>query len=59
MSEVDKQLKGRDEMLLVLKERLAYVQQYMVSFANEKQRHVELSVGDWAYLKLKPYRQGT
>lgn len=47
VSKVDKQLKERDEMLLVIKERLAYAQQYVVSIANETRRHVELSAGDW------------
>lgn len=31
----------------------------MQTYANDKRRHVELSVGDWAYLKLRLYKQGT
>lgn len=46
-------------MLAMIRERLFQAQQYMTNLANEKRREVEFAEGEWAYLKLCPYRQGT
>lgn len=44
-------------MLGVLKEHLRAAQERMKKFVVRKRREVEFAVGDWVFLKLRPYRQ--
>lgn len=55
VSEVDTLLCEHDAMLSTLKAELNRAQQRMTKAGNEKQCEVEYAVGDWVYLKLKPY----
>lgn len=45
--------------MLKLRDNLAIAQGRMQDSANKKRRDVEFSVGEWVYLKLRPYRQVT
>lgn len=54
---VDHLLEERDAFLDDLKMHLLRAQQKMKAVANSSRRHVEFTVGDKVYLKLRPYRQ--
>lgn len=58
-SDLDQQLRGHDMMLGVLKEHLRLAQEKMKKSVDKKRRDVEFQVGDWVFLKLRPYRQNT
>lgn len=47
----------RDEVLHSLKANLLRAQGRMKKFADQKRTHVTLEAGDWAYVKLQPYKQ--
>ena len=50
-------LQERDAMLDELQFNMARAQQRMKYYADKKRREVFLEVGDWVYLKIRPYRQ--
>ncbi|KAL4577127.1 hypothetical protein LXL04_013230 [Taraxacum kok-saghyz] len=51
------ELLDRDEALRQLKQHLEPAQSNMKSRAYKKRRDVTFQVGEWVYVKLKPYRQ--
>ncbi|KAD5961527.1 hypothetical protein E3N88_13000 [Mikania micrantha] len=54
---VAQELKDRDVALQCLKEHLGAAQQLMKQNADKKRKEVFFKVGEWVYVKLKPYRQ--
>lgn len=50
-------LKDRDSVLVELRKNLEVAQSKKQEGANKHRIDMEYSVGDWVYLKLKPYRQ--
>jgi hypothetical protein len=54
---VDSMLAERQNFLLFLRRKLLKVQSHMKEIADKKRRPVEFNVGDFVYLKLRPYRQ--
>lgn len=57
MEAVDSVLKSRDEILEILKTNLTKAQRKMKLYADQQRTDKSFQVGDWVYLKLKPYRQ--
>ncbi|KAL4574562.1 hypothetical protein LXL04_021395 [Taraxacum kok-saghyz] len=51
------ELLDRDEALRQLKQHLEQAKSNMKSQADKKRRDVTFQVGEWVYVKLKPYRQ--
>ena len=58
-AEVEVLIQSWDALLQELRDNLAVAQARMQVAANKKHRAVEFSVGEWVYLKLRPYRQTT
>ncbi|CAA7049796.1 unnamed protein product [Microthlaspi erraticum] len=56
---VEELLRDRDSLLVELRENLEVAQKQMQRSANLHRRDVEYKEGDWMYLKLRPYRQGS
>lgn len=56
-ADVELLIQNRDALLQELRDNLAIAQGRMHDSANKKRRDVEFSVGEWVYLKLRPYRQ--
>lgn len=54
---VDSLLSSREDMMAFLKAKLLKAQQQMKKAADEHRRDVSYKVGDWVYVKLRPYRQ--
>ncbi|PHT71814.1 hypothetical protein T459_22599 [Capsicum annuum] len=54
---VDSYLLQRDEVLKVLKNNLLKAQNRMKLLADKSRKNTVLEVGDWAYVKLKPFKQ--
>lgn len=54
---VDNFLSSRQDMLTTLKTRLLKAQNAMKSQADDKRHDVSYHIGDWVYVKLRPYRQ--
>lgn len=54
---VDRFLIERDQVLSELKFHLSRAQDLIIARADGKRRDLEFSVGEMAYLKLRPYRQ--
>jgi hypothetical protein len=54
---VDEELKSRDYILALIKENLRDAQSKMKFFADQKRTDRTFEVGDWVYLRLRPYRQ--
>lgn len=54
---VDSILSSRHAMLELLKQRLTKAQNAMKIQADHKRRDISYAVGDWVYVKLRPYRQ--
>ena len=54
---VDSMLTDRTELHNTLLRRLRKAQEFMTTSANKHRRDLQFSVGDWAYVKLRPYRQ--
>ena len=55
-SAVENQLRGCDLVLDELKQLLLRAQQRMKAYADKKRCYLHFQVGDWVYVKLKPYR---
>ncbi|KAL6578234.1 hypothetical protein OROMI_010562 [Orobanche minor] len=51
------ELQDRNEALKQLKQHLSQSQARMKENADKKRRDVQFQVGEWVYVKLKPYRQ--
>lgn len=49
----------RDEVLALLKANLVREQNRMKSLVDKSLRELTFQIGDWVYVKLKPYRQNT
>ncbi|KAA0040204.1 ty3-gypsy retrotransposon protein [Cucumis melo var. makuwa] len=58
-STVEEMLQERDEILSALRDHLRLAQEQMKDYADRKRRHVEYCVGDFVFLKIRPYRQLT
>ncbi|GKB78344.1 retrotransposon gag domain, retroviral aspartyl protease [Tanacetum coccineum] len=56
-AELEQQLIDGDDMLKLLRVNLTKVQDRMRNQANSKRREVTFQVGDYAFLKIQPYRQ--
>ncbi|XP_059306872.1 uncharacterized protein LOC132058356 [Lycium ferocissimum] len=54
---VESYLLQRDEVLQLLKHNLTKAQTRMKTFAHKSSTEVIFEIGDWVYVKLKPYRQ--
>lgn len=54
---VDSILSSRDILLTTIRKKLLRVQQQMKDSADSHRRDVQYSVGDWVYVRLRPYRQ--
>ena len=50
-------MKGRDEILKLLKENLVTAQHRMKLNVDRHRRELEFMVGDYVYLRLQPFRQ--
>ncbi|XP_010541181.1 PREDICTED: uncharacterized protein LOC104814705 [Tarenaya hassleriana] len=57
--ELEKALRERDRMILEIKQKLQAAQQRMKVSADKGRRDLTLTVGEWVYLKIRPYRQNT
>lgn len=56
---VGQELRDRDEALKQLKVHLSRAQAIMKEQADKKRQEVSFQIGEWVYVKLKPYRQMT
>ena len=56
---VEDEMKSRDFILTLAQENLQKGQTRMKLYADKKRTEREYSVGDWVYLRLRPYRQMT
>lgn len=56
-ADLEQQLVDHDHMLQLLRLNLMKAQDRMHNQANTKQREVIFQVGDYAFLKIQPYRQ--
>ena len=56
---VDLLLKGRQQLLSLLKQNLCVAQERMRWFADKKRVERSFAVGDWVYLRLQPYKQSS
>ena len=57
MEVVANELEERDEILRQLRYNLERAQHRMKKQLDLKRRDYSFNVGDWVYLKLRPYRQ--
>ena len=53
---IDQMLYDRDSTLELLKSNLHKAQMRMKNQADKHRREVELEVGDWVFIKIRPYR---
>ncbi|KAL0533232.1 hypothetical protein IC582_030448 [Cucumis melo] len=58
-STVEEMLLERDLVLVSLREHLRLAQEQMKLYADQKRRAVEFSVGEYVFLRIRPYRQIT
>ena len=58
-STVEEMLQDRDAVLISLREHLRLAQEQMKVYADRKRRNVEFCVGDYVFLRIRPYRQVT
>ncbi|KAL0535485.1 hypothetical protein IC582_029816 [Cucumis melo] len=56
-STVEEMLQERDLVLVSLREHLLLAQEQMKRYADQKRRAVEYSVGEYVFLRIRPYRQ--
>lgn len=54
---VEDELRSRDFILTLIRENLQEAQAKMKFFADQKRTAREFDMGDWVYLRLRPYRQ--
>ncbi|MDV3143304.1 MAG: hypothetical protein Q8761_02585 [Sweet potato little leaf phytoplasma] len=54
---MEQQLMDRDRVILALKDLLSMAQTRMKKFSDRKRREVNYEIGDWVFLKIRPYRQ--
>ncbi|WMV51993.1 hypothetical protein MTR67_045378 [Solanum verrucosum] len=54
---VEKYMLERDGVLVLLRNNLSETQISMKLYADARRTDLQLEVGDWAFVKLKPYRQ--
>ena len=54
---VDLLLRDRQQILSLLKQNLCVAQERMRWFANQKRVEKSFAMGDWAILRLQPYKQ--
>ena len=54
---VEDELRSREHILALARENLQAAQTRMKNFADKKRTEREFEVGDWVYLRLRPYRQ--
>ncbi|KAL0394552.1 UNVERIFIED_CONTAM: Transposon Ty3-G Gag-Pol polyprotein [Sesamum latifolium] len=54
---VDRSLQHREATIRLLKENLRKAQNRMKTQADRRQSEWEFAVGDWVFVKLKPYKQ--
>lgn len=59
VAKMDRQLSDRDMMLAQLKKHLKAAQANMVNMANGIRQEVHFLIGEWVYLKLRLYWQGS
>ncbi|KAL0549900.1 hypothetical protein IC582_014395 [Cucumis melo] len=58
-STVEEMLQERDVVLISLREHLRLAQEQMKVYADRKRRNVEFCVGDYVFLRIRPYQQVT
>ncbi|KAL5710325.1 hypothetical protein ACHQM5_020904 [Ranunculus cassubicifolius] len=58
-SEVNEYLHNRDLLRDIVKEALQKAQERMKIYADKRRTDRQLQEGEWAYLKLQPYRQSS
>ncbi|KAL0552135.1 hypothetical protein IC582_011232 [Cucumis melo] len=58
-STVEEMLQERDAVLITLCEHLRLAQEQMKVYADRKRPNVEYCVGDYVFLRIRPYRQAT
>ena len=56
---VDSTLLARDEVLQELKKKLLKAQTLMTKNANQHRTQHQFKIGDWVFVKLRPYRQNS
>ncbi|KAF5459666.1 hypothetical protein F2P56_019593 [Juglans regia] len=56
---VDQFLKTREQIKELLKENLAWAQNPMKFFADQRRTKRSFEIGEWVYLRLQPYRQNS
>ncbi|KAF5775135.1 putative nucleotidyltransferase, Ribonuclease H [Helianthus annuus] len=56
---LEAQLLDRDTVLSLLRANLAKAQTRMKLQADKHRRELSFDIGDWVYVKLQPYRQGS
>ncbi|MCI48352.1 retrotransposable element Tf2 155 kDa protein type 2, partial [Trifolium medium] len=52
---VDSLLAAHQENLSILKRKLLKAQERMKFYADQKRREIEFNIGDFVYVKLRPY----
>ncbi|KAL4281717.1 hypothetical protein GQ457_03G008900 [Hibiscus cannabinus] len=56
-TQLDQDLKERDQLLRELKQNLSRAQNRMKMQVDKHRRELELKEGDWVFVRLQPYRQ--
>ena len=56
---VGEYIRERQQLDNMLKQNLKQAQERMKKYADEKRSERDFSEGDWVYLQLQPYRQGS
>lgn len=54
---VDTLLSSRQDILTILTKKLLKAQERMKHYADKKRRDITFNIGDFVYVKLRPYRQ--
>lgn len=54
---IEAYLVDKDDSLTFLKDNLSRAQNWMKDLADKSRRELTYQVGEWVYVKLKPYRQ--